>query len=98
MPDDAENIKLFYQDRLEDDEINGEDNFLLSVHKPEFTACPTPDKILYEWLEKGWDDFHQDIKHKEEIVKKNKNKRVTLALRTRRIFLKYRQNQMFVIV
>ena len=71
LPDDAENIKLFYQDRLEDDEINGEDNFLLSVHKPEFTACPTPDKILYEWLEKGWDDFHQDIKHKEEIVKKN---------------------------
>ena len=66
LPDDAENIKLFYQDRLEDDEINGEDNFLLSVHKPEFTACPTPDIILYEWLEKGWDDFHQDIKHKEE--------------------------------
>ena len=29
LPDDAENIKLFYQDRLEDDEINGEDNFLL---------------------------------------------------------------------
>lgn len=64
LPDDADNIKIFYQDRLENDDINEDNNILLSVHKPEFTACPKPDNILYEWLENGWDDFHQDVKHK----------------------------------
>lgn len=75
LPDDADNIKIFYQDRLENDDINEDNNILLSVHKPEFTACPKPDNILYEWLENGWDDFHQDVKHKDYIVKQNKKQK-----------------------
>ena len=48
LPDDPENIKMYYRDRVEDDaegEDGGHENTLLSVHKPEFQKCPEPDAL-----------------------------------------------------
>ena len=70
LPEDSENISVFYRDRV-DDEIENEDdsreNVLLSVHKPEFQKCPEPDDILKEWLRPGWDSFRNELKTKEFI-------------------------------
>ena len=42
IPDDPENIHVFYRDRIGDVEEENETNVLLSVHKPEFERCPQP--------------------------------------------------------
>lgn len=48
LPNDPDNIQVFYQDRVEDDEAEpNKDNILLVVHKPEFTKCPEPDENGY---------------------------------------------------
>ena len=57
FPDDPENIKIYYRDRVEDDDVTNITNILLSVHKPEFQRCPDPDDMLKEWLEVGWDNY-----------------------------------------
>lgn len=43
---DEENIRTYYRDRVEDDEVENASNILLSVHKPEFQRCPEPDALL----------------------------------------------------
>lgn len=59
LPDDSENVKLYYRDRVEDDTIDIEHDIILSVHKPEFQSCPNPPDTLSKWLRYGWDDFHK---------------------------------------
>ncbi|MBR5624199.1 AAA family ATPase [bacterium] len=58
LHDDPENITINFRDRVED-EVIGTSSTLLSVRKAEFQLCPTPDPILKDWLEDGWDDFRQ---------------------------------------
>lgn len=67
IPDDNKNIKICYRDRIEDNETVVDD-IVLSVHKPEFKKCPEPDKIIIEWLVKGWDDFHLQASIKDSIL------------------------------
>ena len=80
LPNDPDNIRLFYRDRVEEDksEINDESgDILLSIRKPEFQKCPSPDKIFYDWLLPGWDDFHKNASVRSYIKyesDKNRNK------------------------
>ncbi len=67
IPDDDQNIKLCYRDRVADAEAVGDDT-ILSVHKPEFLKYPKPEEILLEWLEPGWDDYHLSVHKKESIL------------------------------
>lgn len=70
LPDDPENISVFYRDRVEDNvenEDGSRENVLLSVHKPEFQKCPEPDAILKEWLLPGWDSYRNEPEVKEFI-------------------------------
>ena len=68
FPNDEENIRIYYRDRVEDDEVGNAANILLSVHKPEFQRCPEPDTMLKEWLEPGWDNYRYEAKTKEFIL------------------------------
>ena len=58
LPDDPENIKLQFRDRVEDEEP-GITTTLLSVRKPEFKKCPEPDSLFIDWLESGWEDYNK---------------------------------------
>lgn len=69
FPNDPENIKTYYRDRVEDDETENVTDVLLSVHKPEFQRCPEPDAVLEEWLESGWDNYRYEAKIKEFILR-----------------------------
>ena len=60
LPDDPDNISVFYRDRVENDDSADDGNILLSVRKPEFEKCPTPDPIFAEWLQPGWDLFKNE--------------------------------------
>ncbi|NLV16308.1 MAG: AAA family ATPase [Syntrophomonadaceae bacterium] len=69
IPDDPENISIFYRDRVEiEDTVTADDSVLLSIHKPEFDGCPQPDSMLSNWLEDGWDSFPNDVQVKEKIA------------------------------
>ncbi|WP_080656988.1 AAA domain-containing protein [Selenomonas ruminantium] len=72
LPNDPENIKLFYQDRTSDDENvsvdDEQDNVLLKVHKEDFEPCPAPENILLDWLKDGWNDFRCDLEYYDEKV------------------------------
>lgn len=70
LPEDPENISVFYRDRIEDElesEGGGRDNILLSIHKPEFKKCPEPDAILEDWLLPGWNSYRNEPEVKEFI-------------------------------
>ena len=69
FPDDPENIKIYYRDRVEDEETDSATNILLSVHKPEFQRCPEPESVFEEWLEQGWDNYRHEAKTKEFILR-----------------------------
>lgn len=70
LPEDLENISVFYRDRVEDEgaaEDGTHGNVLLSVHKPEFQKCPEPDAILKDWLLPGWDSYRNEPEVNEYI-------------------------------
>lgn len=73
LPDDPDNIRVYYRDRVEEEQDDEEDvtQVLLSVHKPEFQSCPKPDAVLtdLEWLEPGWEDFRTEARRKESITR-----------------------------
>ena len=69
FPDDPENIKIYYRDRVEDEDAESVTNALLSVHKPEFQRCPDPESMFDEWLEQGWDNYRQGVNVKEFILR-----------------------------
>lgn len=69
FPDDPENIKTYYRDRVADEETENVSNILLSVHKPEFQRCPEPEPVFEEWLEQGWDNYRHEAKTKEFILR-----------------------------
>ena len=60
LPDDPDNISVFYRDRVENEDATEGGSVLLSVHKPEFGKCPEPDAIFAAWLKPGWDSFRND--------------------------------------
>lgn len=60
LPDDPDNISVFYRDRVENEDATEAGSVLLSVHKPEFEKCPEPDTIFASWLKSGWDSFRND--------------------------------------
>ena len=53
------------------DAVDGEAAYcgdvLFSFHKPEFTACPSPDESLTKWLASGWKDYHNAAEYLEKI-------------------------------
>ena len=69
FPEDPDNIKIYYRDRVEDDVLDNVTNVLLSVHRPEFQRCPEPDTMLEEWLETGWDNYRHEVKIKDFILR-----------------------------
>lgn len=69
FPDDPENIRIYYRDRVEDEEAETASNILLSVHKPEFQRCPEPEQAFAEWLEQGWDNYRRELKTKELLLR-----------------------------
>lgn len=68
IPDDPENIAIYYRDRTKDDNLDSNDMILLSVHKPELEKCPAPDAVFRDWLKPGWDSFKEGAHY---IEKKN---------------------------
>lgn len=64
--DDPENIKLFYRDRVEEEDTDLSAD-LLRVHKPEFQQCPQPDPVLNKWLKKDWDLWYKDAAVEDSI-------------------------------
>ncbi|MCQ2505839.1 MAG: AAA domain-containing protein [Lachnospiraceae bacterium] len=71
LPDDPENIHVFWRDRVEDDAQSSDadsGSTLLSVHKPEFQKCPEPDEVFKDWLLPGWDDYRREASVKESII------------------------------
>lgn len=68
FPNDEENIRIYYRDCLEEDDVERASNILLSVHKPEFQRCPDPDDMFKKWLEPGWDNYRSEVKTKEVII------------------------------
>lgn len=83
FPEDPENIKTYYRDRVEDDEAENVANVLLSVHKPEFQRCPEPEAVLEEWLEEGWDNYRHEAKKRDFILRpvNEENKKRDFILR-----------------
>lgn len=69
FPNDSENIKIYYRDRVASENEENVSNVLVSVHKPEFQRCPKPDSAFEEWLEQGWDDYRYEAKIKESILR-----------------------------
>lgn len=69
FPNDPENIKVFYQDRVDDDDTDTPTDILLSVHKPDFQRCPEPSSSFSEWLVEGWEDYHQEADIKRFILR-----------------------------
>lgn len=65
LPDDPDNISVFYRDRVENEDLTEGGSILLSVHKPEFEKCPEPDAIFVTWLKPGWDSFRNDPQYIE---------------------------------
>ena len=65
FPEDLDNIKIYYRDRVENEESDEINNVLLSVHRPEFQQCPEPESEFEEWLEAGWDNYRNEVKVKE---------------------------------
>jgi len=66
IPDDPDNIQLFYRDKVEEEADN--DSTLLKVKKPNFKPCPQPSAIFREWLEPGWEYFQNEAKFKETLT------------------------------
>lgn len=66
IPNDPQNIEIFYRDRVED-ESSEFNPALLRVHKPEFQKCPEPDTILKEWLYPGWESFYNKARTRDSI-------------------------------
>lgn len=69
LPNDPENIKVYYRDRVEEEDTENTTDVLLAVHKPEFQSCPNPDPSLENWLEQGWNDYHYKAKVKNFILR-----------------------------
>lgn len=83
LPDDPENVKVFYRDRVEEEtenEIGSQENILLSVHKPEFQKCPEPDSAFKGWLLPGWDSYRNEAQVKKFIALQAEEKEPMLSL------------------
>lgn len=71
IPDDPENITVTYRDRVSEEETfdNRFQDEIISVKKPEFQKCPSPPKLLDEWLNPGWDLYFNNASIKNSISK-----------------------------
>lgn len=69
LPDDPENIKAYYRDRVEEEDTENTTDVLLAVHKPEFQSCPVPGSNLENWLEWGWDNYRYKARVKSFILR-----------------------------
>jgi len=69
LPDDPENIRVYYRDRVEEEDVENTTDVLLSIHKPEFQSCPDPDPSFENWLEWGWNDYRYKARIKEFILR-----------------------------
>ena len=61
LPEDDENIKLYYRDRVDVDDTSSTPNYLLAVHKPDIEKCPVPDSEIESWFKRGWDDYKSEV-------------------------------------
>ena len=75
IPQDDEYVHVSYRDTLKAvagtadvtaDEDAAEDDWILTVRKPELSACPAPDDILRPWLLPGWDRYDEKVRHHTE--------------------------------
>ena len=68
LPDHPKNIRVYYRDRVEEEDAENITDALLSVHKPEFQSFPNPDPSFENWLEWGWNDYRYKTRIKELIL------------------------------
>ncbi len=68
IPFGENSVDIGYLDRVEGKQDGKE--YLLKVTKPEFTACPEPDKSFQEWLVAGWDNY-KEIPHVNNVIDEN---------------------------
>ena len=74
LPDDPEHVKIFYQDRVDEDDVVDEDgNILLSVQKQEYTRCPLLPESLSNWVKPGWNEYSKNVEHYDSLAIKTKN-------------------------
>lgn len=73
LPDDPDNISVYYRDRVENEDLTEGGGVLLSVHKPAFEKCPEPDALFVAWLKPGWDSFSNDPQHIESRPQSERN-------------------------
>lgn len=60
IPVFSEYVKISYRDCvMEEDETA--DDLLLSIRKPDFEQCPSPEVLFADWIDSGWDDFHEEV-------------------------------------
>ena len=78
LPNDPDNISVFYRDRVENEDATEGGSVLLSVHKPEFEKCPEPNAIFASWLKPGWDSFRNEPQCIESRPR-NEQSSVTMA-------------------
>ena len=55
-------ITFSNRDSLEG-EMEDSDGLLIRFHKPDYTVCPAPNKLLEPWLEPGWHDYRRAPVH-----------------------------------
>lgn len=67
IPNDTENIHIYFRDSVDVIEEDIENNVLLSIRKPEFQHCPEPDDLFFNWLNDGWDSFITEVSVKKYI-------------------------------
>lgn len=67
IPNDTEDITMFFRDQFEGEEEEDSDSVLMKIHKPEFQQCPEPDDILQEWLYPGWDQYTNEPRIREQM-------------------------------
>ena len=81
LPDDPEHIRVFYRDRVEEDDQDMEQSsVLLSVQKPKFDRCPRPEGILEDWLIEGWDSHRNEAQYHAFRTKKKKRGSASVQL------------------
>ena len=58
--EDAEDIKIYYRDRVAEEDENDTNEVLLAVSKPILRKCPAPDPIFVDYLLPDWDDWRKE--------------------------------------
>lgn len=66
LHEDPDNIQVYYRDRVENEDVDITST-LLTVRKPDFQKCPSPDKSFEKWLNSEWDIYINEATVKDVL-------------------------------